>query len=199
MGASELFCFQWTTQISSKFRGQNNNSREKSIMRTFLAFACLLAVAVGAPSPSANHATHYQSSHHPSGGHTSTSYHEPHSSGHSAHKTCETHYKTIYKTVIDHKKIKKCEDVPKEVCNYIEKEICHQEEHHQSSHSSGGRYNNHYQHQPEVCHPESRKHCMTHHENVCHYETVDVPHKTPVKVPEQICHHEKHHSYGGHH
>jgi hypothetical protein len=112
---------------------------------------------------------------------------------------CETHYKTIYKTVIEHKKIKHCEDVPKEVCKYIEEEICHQEEEHHDEHSNGGSYNNHYEHKPEVCHHENKKHCEKHHENICHYETVDVPHKEPHKVPEQICHYEKHHSYGGHH
>jgi len=45
---------------------------------------------------------------------------------------------------------------------------------------------------------KAKKHCMTHHENVCHYETVDVPHKEPKQVPEKICHVSKHHSYGGH-
>ena len=93
-------------------------------MRTFLAFAGLLAVAVGAPSPSGtHHASHYQTSHHPSGGHNEESYHSTSHGGHSAHKECETHYKTIYKTVIEHKKIQHCEDVPKEVCKYIEEEV----------------------------------------------------------------------------
>ena len=132
-------------------------------------------------------------------GHNQDSYHSTSHGGHSAHKECETHYKTIYKTVIEHKKIQQCKDVPREVCKYIEEEICHQSHEHSQGHSSGGSYNHQYQHRPEVCHPESRKHCMTHHENVCHTETVDVPHKEPKKVPEQICHVTKHHSYGGGH
>ena len=36
---------------------------------------------------------------------------------------CETHYKTVYKTVIETKNIKKCEDVPEQVCNYIKEKV----------------------------------------------------------------------------
>ena len=56
-------------------------------------------------------------------GHDHDSYHSTSHGGHSAHKECETHYKTIYKTVIEHKKIQHCKDVPKEVCKYIEEEV----------------------------------------------------------------------------
>merc|ERR1712112_142047 len=139
--------------IISFLNSEDKTTTNTSIMRAFLAFSCLLAVAVGAPGPlGVGHGSHYQSSHHTSGGHTQDSYHSTSHGGHSAHKECETHYKTVYKTVIEHKKIQKCEDVPKEVCNYIEKEICHQTQEHSSGYGSGGSYNNHYQHQPEVCH-----------------------------------------------
>ena len=56
-----------------------------------------------------------------------TSGHQSHSSYHGspAHKECETHYKSIYKTVYEHKDIKKCHDIPKKICEHLkEKVLC---------------------------------------------------------------------------
>ena len=57
-------------------------------------------------------------------------------------------------------------------------------------------YNSQYHHKPEVCHYENHKKCMEEHKNVCHYKNIDVPHKEPQRVPEQICSYKKHHTYG---
>ena len=50
---------------------------------------------------------------------THHSYHEQ-----QAHKECETHYKTIYRTVIAQERIQKCEDVAKKICKYINEKVC---------------------------------------------------------------------------
>merc|ERR1711976_691806 len=165
-----------------KFIQNTTIPRKKVTMKHFIAFSCLLAVAFGAPQ--------YHSSHH-SNPYSQKSYNTLHSSGgyqtHSSyhqqkpHKECETHYKTIYKTVIEHEKIKKCEDVPEKICKYIMEKVCHQEEEHKTGYGKGTHgYNSQYDHKPEVC----------------HYETKEQPHKEPHKVPETICTYKKHHSYG---
>merc|ERR1712026_601912 len=107
-------------------------------------------------------------------------------------KECETHYKTVYKTVIESKKITKCEDVPEQVCKYIKEKVCHQEK----GYGGSNGYNSNYHHKPEVCHYENVQKCMEEHKNVCHTETENVPRKTPKQVPETICTYQKHHSYG---
>merc|ERR1712179_678187 len=84
-------------------------SRKKVTMKHFIAFSCLLAVAFGAPQYHSSHHNNPYShksynTHHSSGGYqTHSSYHQQ-----KPHKECETHYKTIYKTVIEHEKVKKC-------------------------------------------------------------------------------------------
>merc|ERR1712156_704959 len=101
--------------ITSTLKSIHNTTipRKKVIMKTFIVFSCLLAMAFGAPQ---YHSSHHSNplfsisynTHHSSGGYqTHSSYHQQ-----KPHKECETHYKTIYKTVIEHEKIKKCEDVP---------------------------------------------------------------------------------------
>jgi len=54
-----------------------------------------------------------------------TSGHQSHSSyyGSPAHKECETHYKSIYKTVYEHKDIKECHDIPKKICEHLKEEV----------------------------------------------------------------------------
>merc|ERR1712117_578751 len=106
--------------INSQIHLQHNNTKKKVTMKHFIAFSCLLAVAFGAPQyHSSHHSNPYSqksyNTHHSSGGYqTHSSYHQQ-----KPHKECETHYKTIYKTVIEHEKIKKCEDVPEKICKYI--------------------------------------------------------------------------------
>merc|ERR1712066_734437 len=152
--------------MGTSFLNSNNNttiSRKNIIMRSLLILAGLFAVAFGAPN---NPYTSHHGSSHPHGGYQS------HGSDHQErpHKEYETHYKTIYKTVVEHKKIKKCEDVPELICKHIKEKVCHYEDHEE---------------------------CKKHHKDVCHYETVDVPHKEPHKVPKEICTYKKHHSYSG--
>merc|ERR1712066_472448 len=169
--------------------GQHNNI--KKIMRSLLILAGLFAIAFGAPN---NPYTSHHGSSHPHGGYQSHgSYHQER-----PHKECETHYKTIYKTVVEHKKIKKCEDVPELICKHIKEKVCHQEEEHKTGYGQGTHgYNSQYHHKPEVCHYEDHEEWKKHHKDVCHYETVDVPHKEPHKVPKEICTYKKHHSYSG--
>ena len=40
-----------------------------------------------------------------------------------AKRQCEEHYKTIVKTVHETQTVKKCEDMPKKVCEHIKKEV----------------------------------------------------------------------------
>ena len=54
-----------------------------------------------------------------SGYQTHNSYHQQ-----KAHRECETHYKTIYRTFITQKRIQKCEDVPENICRYITEKVC---------------------------------------------------------------------------
>ena len=51
--------------------------------------------------------------------------HQSHSSYHGspAHKECETHYKSIYKTVYEHKDIKECHDIPKKICEHLKEKV----------------------------------------------------------------------------
>ena len=51
--------------------------------------------------------------------------HQSHSSyyGSPAHKECETYYKSIYKTVYEHKDIKECHDIPKKICEHLKEEV----------------------------------------------------------------------------
>ena len=74
--------------------------------------------------------------------------------------------------------------------------MCHQEPHYKIGYGQGTHgYSSQYHHKPELCHFESHVKCMKEHKNICHYGTVNVPHKEPLKVPETICHYTKHHSY----
>merc|ERR1712109_437765 len=159
-------------------------------MKTFIAISCLLALAAAVPAPqyTSKYNKPYQKN---SGGYKEDTYKQ------TGKKECETHYKTVYKTVIETQKIKKCEDVPEKVCNYIKEKVCHQEPEHKTGYWQGTHgYNKNYHHKPEVCHYENKHKCMEEHKNVCHYDTVKVPMKEPTKVPETICSYQKHHSYG---
>jgi len=133
-------------------------------MRSFLAFACLLTLASAIPL-------------NPVGGHQShSSYH-----GSAAHKECETHYKTIYKTVYEHKDVKNCHDIPKKICEHLKEKVCHEDDH---SHK-------------EVCQYENVEKCHEEHKEVCEHKDVKIPHHEQVKVPKKVCHFEKHSSFSG--
>merc|ERR1711997_824957 len=89
------------------FQSQRRNNKPfAKIMKSFIGLACLLAVANAIPVD-----IH--------GGHQShSSYH-----GSPAHKECETHYKSIYKTVYEHKDIKECHDIPKKICEHLKEKV----------------------------------------------------------------------------
>merc|ERR1712227_856396 len=67
-------------------------------MKTFIAISCLLALAAAVPAPqyTSKYNKPYQKN---SGGYKEDTYKQ------TGKKECETHYKTVYKTVIESKKI----------------------------------------------------------------------------------------------
>jgi len=85
-------------------------------MKTFIAISCLLALAAAVPAPqyTSKYNKPYQKN---VGGYKEDTYQQK------GKVECETHYKTVYKTVIETKNIKKCEDVPEQVCNYIKEKV----------------------------------------------------------------------------
>ena len=61
-------------------------------------------------------------------------------------------------------------------------QVCHQDEH---SHK-------------EVCQYEDHEKCHEEHKEICDHHDVKIPHHDVVKVPEKVCHYQKHSSYSGH-
>merc|ERR1711997_1042441 len=148
------------------FQSQRRNNKPfAKIMKSFIGLACLLAVANAIPVD-----IH--------GGHQShSSYH-----GSPAHKECETHYKSIYKTVYEHKDIKECHDIPKKICEHLKEKVCHEDDH---SHK-------------EICQYESHEKCHEEHKEICEHHDVKIPHQEEIKVPKTVCHFSKHSSFSGH-
>merc|ERR1711936_622476 len=143
--------------------GRRNNKPFPKIMKSFIGLACLLALASSTPIGIGGHQSH-------------SSYH-----GSPAHKECEIHYKSIYKTVYEHKDIKECHDIPKKICEHLKKEACHEDDH---SHK-------------EVCQYEDIEKCHEERKEICTHKDVKIPHHEEVKVPKKVCHFEKHHSFSG--
>ena len=86
-------------------------------------------------------------------------------------KSCETEYRSIYKTVYELAHVKKCHDMPKKICQYLDEKVCRIS---RWSHK-------------EICQYETMENCYKKHEEICHSHSHKVPKSEEVIVPKTVC------------
>ena len=86
-------------------------------------------------------------------------------------KACETEYKSIYKTVYELEHVKKCMDMPKKICKYLDEKVCR---------ADGWGHK-------KICQYETMEKCYKKHEEICHTHSHKVPKSEEVIVPKTVC------------
>ena len=86
-------------------------------------------------------------------------------------KSCEIEYRSIYKTVYELAHVKKCHDMPKKICQYLDEKVCRIS---RWSHK-------------EICQYETMENCYKKHEEICHSHSHKVPKSEEVIVPKTVC------------